>query len=203
MSGNTKIGLSADLPKETALMINLINALSGEDKAKLAHLKKDELITQLSFLLQCDKEKVANLFSAHDQNQDMDFTNLSRLWKLVKRGVVKAKNSPFASLTEKVYESFKFGEHIRIRNQKLAEIKSSQQGKTQSYIANDRPHLNIKITNQKVDALKYLVQNGATKKQAVSNDWEKLLTNATSSSMVDKVEASRLANDNQIGRAHV
>lgn len=192
MASNTKIGLSADLPKDTALMINLINALSGEDKAKLAHLKKDELVTQLSFLLQCEKEKVANLFSAHDQNQDRDFTNLSRLWKLVKRGVVKSKSSPFATLTAKVYEHLKFNAHLKIRDQKLAEAINSQLDKPQT----EQPNLTIKFRDQKANALKYLVQNGMTKEQAASSNWEKLLTNATNSSMVDKVEASRQANDN-------
>lgn len=186
MSGNTNLGLATDLPKDISLMINLISALSGEDKSKLAHLKKDELITQLSFLLQCDKEKVENLFMGHDQNQEMDFTNLSRLWKLVRRGVVKSKTNPFGTLTEKVFEGIKFGIHNTIRNIKAAEAHRNLKG--------DTPNINIKINNQK-DAM-YLVQNGSTKNQAVSNSWEKLLNNSSASSMVDKVEASRSANDN-------
>lgn len=124
MSSNSNLSLSNEEQPDVALMQDLLSNLSGEGKMQLAHLSHDELLTKLSFCLECEKKELENLFVSHDQNQLLNMVTVANLWKQVKRGVVKAQKSAFANLPAQVFENIVFQTHFKFKDTKAAELAS-------------------------------------------------------------------------------
>lgn len=102
---HSSLNLGQDLPSEIQFAIRMICELTGEDPIKIAQLHKDEIYNILSFLLKCEKDKIKKIFREHDENKELDLTALQMLWKLLDKGVVKAKRRGLLPLEEKVAES--------------------------------------------------------------------------------------------------
>lgn len=103
MAGGLGVDKSKSLPNHLEFAVHLISSLTGEDPSKLAQLTEGDLVTYLSFLLKCEKDKVMKLISHHNQNQDLDFITLSKLWRLVNKNVVKNATKTKKGLPEKVF----------------------------------------------------------------------------------------------------
>lgn len=108
MSSKITMGVSKGLPQEKDRAVRLIIAFTGENPSKLAKMSMDQLLDILSYILKCEKNKVASLLREHDQNIEIDDVGVKALWHLVSKGVVKPKKSKFATLTNEVYDQLKF-----------------------------------------------------------------------------------------------
>jgi len=108
MSHNLDIQLDKTLPKETDLAIKLIAALTGEDPAKFHGMSADEIFQHLAFLMKCRKEKILELLREHDQNEALDLNELSRLWKLSAKNVVRGRKSTMGSTPTAFVEKILF-----------------------------------------------------------------------------------------------
>lgn len=105
--GNSSLNLGQDLPKDINFAIHMICELTGEDPHKIASLHNDEIYSILCFLLKCEKEKLRKLLREHDEHQELDMKTLQMMWKLVQKGVVKARKRGFTGLDEKVDENLR------------------------------------------------------------------------------------------------
>ena len=123
-NSNSNLSLSNEMQSDIALIQDLLSELSGEDKMQLAHLSEDELLTKLSYCLECEKEDLMNLLASHDQNLISDMVTVAMLWKQVKRGVVKGQKSVFASLPQPVHENILWKSILKFKDNKEAEFKS-------------------------------------------------------------------------------
>lgn len=103
----SSLNLSQDLPNDITIAINIICELTGEDVHKISPLPQDKIYDMLSFLLKCEKDKLKKLFREHDENQEIDTKTLQIMWKLLQKGVIKAKKRSFTQLDEKVDENIR------------------------------------------------------------------------------------------------
>lgn len=102
MAGGLGVNKGKDLPDHLEFAVSLISSLTGEEPDRLHTLSEDELITYLSFILKCEKDKVLRLITHHNTNQELDFVTLSKLWKLVNRNIVKGPSRKKNGIPEKV-----------------------------------------------------------------------------------------------------
>jgi len=103
----SSLNLGQDLPNDISIAINIICELTGEDPNKISSLPPDEIYDMLSFLLKCQKDKLKKLFREHNDGQEIDVKTLQIMWKLLQKGVIKARKRGFTQLAEKVDENIR------------------------------------------------------------------------------------------------
>ncbi len=168
-TNHSNLSLFHETNLDIALMQNMLSELTGEDKWLLSNLSKDELLTKLSYCLECKKENLLNLFTTHNQSELRGKISFAKFWKQVNSGAVEKHKSHLANLPEKVFENIVFQNHFKIQVAKSAELASAQASKVK----------HTQLSN-------------------ISNDWSKIIQNTAPTSMVDKIEASRPINDNSL-----
>lgn len=108
MANATNIGIEVNLPEAKDRAVKLIVQLTGENPEKLSKMNIDELTQYLSQLMKCKQEQIEELLVEHDQNKELDEVALSMLWKLVGKGVVKARKHTLGTIPEASFNQLKF-----------------------------------------------------------------------------------------------
>jgi hypothetical protein len=108
------------LPQDVDFAIALICSLTGEEPDKLHKLHHEQILTYLSYLLKCEKQKVINLLRNHNQNQNLDFISLAKLWRLVSKGIINQKPRRTGVQQEAVQTNIEFQMATRSHNAMLS-----------------------------------------------------------------------------------